>query len=673
MENKNNKPNKKGMSPKASTSKSSISINDIATQVMKENRALDLNGIIQQEISPATISNINNKQNIKAQAKGTIRKSATRNAPGSEKEPKTFWEHLKEEFLERIGIDARILKKMKGVKSSAEADLTNKNQKISENIKKTDDDAITSDAINDKLETLYEIGTNVEHKVEDVSEEIEKLSDKVNQIYDRISVKDITVGKGKDAQTYRYDPLSPQGKQVKEISTSGKAAGFASKSVANRVLTAASYLGSKQIQKEQEGSNEEPAPQMAENKIVAKTRSERIPKVDIQKIDNILKIVQRIDKKMGSKKAAEGEERKSKKKEKEYKTFKEHFVDAFFEKLGVSGSTTDILKQEKEKKENDKLRKQQKELITETTPANAEIEEPQQSNVSETEKKEPQKQQAVENELKEVINNTTQVSYKIDSVLSYVQKLSGEQKATSEKIKTSPQETPENSVAAAESAETPKESTESQQTSSPSESKDDGGKEESGGGSILAKLASKIPGVGAVSSLLVGSGDDSDDSKEPDTTYHYKNSSEGAGVVDIKPKGVVSRREGSHKATGDDIEDFGSGTPAVLHGREGVVTEKRLNEIKQENKEQSQDSDNLTPNDSGDDGDDDIMHKLDSIQGAVSAIANRPPPPSTQPAVAVTGDSPPIFLLTRNIESSLSTYTASIFDHPVIHPGLFKM
>lgn len=34
--------------------------------------------------------------------------------------------------------------------------------------------------------------------------------------------------------------------------------------------------------------------------------------------------------------------------------------------------------------------------------------------------------------------------------------------------------------------------------------------------------------------------------------------------------------------------------------------------------------------------------------------------------------SPPVIIV-RNIEQSVSTYTASIFDHPVVHPGIYKM
>ncbi len=44
-------------------------------------------------------------------------------------------------------------------------------------------------------------------------------------------------------------------------------------------------------------------------------------------------------------------------------------------------------------------------------------------------------------------------------------------------------------------------------------------------------------------------------------------------------KPPVSREEGSFGSVGKLIEDFGKGTPAILHGKEGVITEKQLNSL----------------------------------------------------------------------------------------------
>ena len=41
----------------------------------------------------------------------------------------------------------------------------------------------------------------------------------------------------------------------------------------------------------------------------------------------------------------------------------------------------------------------------------------------------------------------------------------------------------------------------------------------------------------------------------------------------------LKRQDGSLGATGKPIEDFGKGTPAILHGKEGVITENQLNSM----------------------------------------------------------------------------------------------
>ncbi len=53
----------------------------------------------------------------------------------------------------------------------------------------------------------------------------------------------------------------------------------------------------------------------------------------------------------------------------------------------------------------------------------------------------------------------------------------------------------------------------------------------------------------------------------------------GAGEFAGMPEQFSGRSGGSLGATGKLIEDFGSGTPMMLHGREGVVTEAQLNSL----------------------------------------------------------------------------------------------
>lgn len=52
---------------------------------------------------------------------------------------------------------------------------------------------------------------------------------------------------------------------------------------------------------------------------------------------------------------------------------------------------------------------------------------------------------------------------------------------------------------------------------------------------------------------------------------------EGAAAAAGAP--TLKRQDGSFGATGKWIEDFGKGTPAILHGREGVITEKQFNDL----------------------------------------------------------------------------------------------
>lgn len=59
----------------------------------------------------------------------------------------------------------------------------------------------------------------------------------------------------------------------------------------------------------------------------------------------------------------------------------------------------------------------------------------------------------------------------------------------------------------------------------------------------------------------------------PESAAKAANVPASAGV---KP---LERQDGSFGAVGKFIEDFGKGTPAILHGREGVITEKQFNDL----------------------------------------------------------------------------------------------
>ena len=98
---------------------------------------------------------------------------------------------------------------------------------------------------------------NVENKLNSVIEntkQIPEINDAVGRVEKRVSPRDITVGKGEDAETLRFDPLAPEGKQVTQITKSGLSGGFADKTTAASVLSKAAYLGNQDMvdKKEQE-------------------------------------------------------------------------------------------------------------------------------------------------------------------------------------------------------------------------------------------------------------------------------------------------------------------------------------------------------------------------------------------------------------------------------------
>lgn len=62
-----------------------------------------------------------------------------------------------------------------------------------------------------------------------VVSKLEKIEQRVDYLNTRLSPKVLTIGKGKNAQSVRFDPLAPQGKQVTYLTSGGKAGAFASK------------------------------------------------------------------------------------------------------------------------------------------------------------------------------------------------------------------------------------------------------------------------------------------------------------------------------------------------------------------------------------------------------------------------------------------------------------
>jgi hypothetical protein len=78
--------------------------------------------------------------------------------------------------------------------------------------------------------------------LEKISAKLDEVALKVERIDGRLSPRNLTVGKGESQQTFRYDPLAPEGKKVTAVTMSGKSGRFASKKESASVLSKAAYL-----------------------------------------------------------------------------------------------------------------------------------------------------------------------------------------------------------------------------------------------------------------------------------------------------------------------------------------------------------------------------------------------------------------------------------------------
>jgi hypothetical protein len=85
--------------------------------------------------------------------------------------------------------------------------------------------------------------------------DIAEIKDIVERIEKRVSPRDVTVGKGAQAQSYRFDPLAPLEKQVTEVNESGLAGSFAGKKETATVLSKAAYFGNQDLIAKKEKEN----------------------------------------------------------------------------------------------------------------------------------------------------------------------------------------------------------------------------------------------------------------------------------------------------------------------------------------------------------------------------------------------------------------------------------
>lgn len=110
----------------------------------------------------------------------------------------------------------------------------------------------TKKSINNKTERVVKAEIKkVIDQVKEALKDIPELQETIDRIEKRLSPRDLTVGKGENAQTFRFDPLAPEGKQVTEVQESGLAGGIASKEGANsdyqKVLSKAAFLGNQDL------------------------------------------------------------------------------------------------------------------------------------------------------------------------------------------------------------------------------------------------------------------------------------------------------------------------------------------------------------------------------------------------------------------------------------------
>jgi hypothetical protein len=146
--------------------------------------------------------------------------------------------------------------------SNSVSTITQSNQTSGNKIQQKSFDSLKK-SIGRKIERVVkgEIKKVIE-ELKNTNDNISQVNEVVDRIEKRISPRDVTIGKGKDAQTFRFDPLAPEGREVTLVNESGKSERLASKeggaqSEYQKVLSKASYFGAKDLQERRENLEEE--------------------------------------------------------------------------------------------------------------------------------------------------------------------------------------------------------------------------------------------------------------------------------------------------------------------------------------------------------------------------------------------------------------------------------
>ena len=142
----------------------------------------------------------------------------------------------------------------------------------------------TKKSINNKTERVVKAELKkVIDQVKEALKDIPEIKETIDRIEKRISPRDMTVGKGQNAQTFRFDPLSPEGKQVTGVQESGLAGGIASKegggnSDYQKVLSKAAFLGNQDLVAKKE---QQDARKLNDNlELTSKPSGQKLDKID---------------------------------------------------------------------------------------------------------------------------------------------------------------------------------------------------------------------------------------------------------------------------------------------------------------------------------------------------------------------------------------------------------
>lgn len=130
-------------------------------------------------------------------------------------------------------------------------------QRDLEDIKQTSQSNTFSKDIGEKLENLMLASQKMSKTMSDMNENLIRVSTIIVAIQKRVSPRDVNIGENKKI---RYDPLAPSGFQYSEVTRSGKSGKIAKKSDANR----AAFSAARQMAKESSKNSYELKPSSEE-------------------------------------------------------------------------------------------------------------------------------------------------------------------------------------------------------------------------------------------------------------------------------------------------------------------------------------------------------------------------------------------------------------------------